>query len=100
MGSNNIFDNDIQIRSLDAMHKLFERFPEAFMNSLHVPLRTRCLHLFSPTNHLCITKLFDSHIFSSSGLNAYLFCRASLLSSGLVSLLIFDYSLIFFITDV
>ncbi|KAL3347221.1 hypothetical protein AABB24_021083 [Solanum stoloniferum] len=30
-----------EIRSLDAMHKRFERFPEAFMNSLHVPLRTR-----------------------------------------------------------
>ncbi|XP_015056412.1 callose synthase 9 [Solanum pennellii] len=30
-----------EIRSLDAVHKRFERFPEAFMNSLHVPLRTR-----------------------------------------------------------
>ncbi|XP_055818991.1 callose synthase 9 [Solanum dulcamara] len=36
-----------EIRSLDAMHKLFERFPEAFMNSLHVPLRTRATLLSS-----------------------------------------------------
>ncbi|PHT93723.1 Callose synthase 9 [Capsicum annuum] len=48
------------ILSLDAMHKLFERFPEAFMNSLHVPLRN----------------------------------RARPLSSGLVSSLIFHFSLI------
>ncbi|XP_049373256.1 callose synthase 9 [Solanum verrucosum] len=36
-----------EIRSLDAMHKRFERFPEAFMNSLHVPLRTRASLLSS-----------------------------------------------------
>lgn len=36
-----------EIRSLDAMHKLFERFPEAFMNSLHVPLRSRASLLSS-----------------------------------------------------
>ncbi|KAG5628526.1 hypothetical protein H5410_000243 [Solanum commersonii] len=35
------------IRSLDAMHKRFERFPEAFMNSLHVPLQTRASLLSS-----------------------------------------------------
>ncbi|WMV06849.1 hypothetical protein MTR67_000234 [Solanum verrucosum] len=37
----------LSIRSLDAMHKRFERFPEAFMNSLHVPLRTRASLLSS-----------------------------------------------------
>ncbi|KAK4380701.1 hypothetical protein RND71_002563 [Anisodus tanguticus] len=36
-----------EIRSLDAMHKLFERFPEAFMDSLHVPLRNRASLLSS-----------------------------------------------------
>ncbi|XP_049389053.1 callose synthase 9 [Solanum stenotomum] len=36
-----------EIRSLDAMHKRFERFPEAFMNSLHVPLQTRASLLSS-----------------------------------------------------
>ncbi|KAF5822901.1 putative 1,3-beta-glucan synthase [Helianthus annuus] len=30
-----------EIRSLDAVHKLFERFPEAFMDNLHIPLSTR-----------------------------------------------------------
>lgn len=30
-----------EIQSLDAMHKRFEEFPEAFMDSLHVPLRNR-----------------------------------------------------------
>ncbi|KAK2977667.1 hypothetical protein RJ640_015664 [Escallonia rubra] len=32
-----------EIRSLDAVHKLFERFPEAFMDKLHVPLPSRCV---------------------------------------------------------
>ncbi|MCD7447121.1 hypothetical protein HAX54_023866 [Datura stramonium] len=35
-----------EIRSLDAMHKLFERFPEAFANSLHVPLRNRVERIY------------------------------------------------------
>lgn len=30
-----------EIRSLGAVHKLFERFPEAFMDTLHVPLANR-----------------------------------------------------------
>ncbi|MFS7907498.1 putative 1,3-beta-glucan synthase [Helianthus anomalus] len=30
-----------EIRSLDAVHKLFERFPEAFMDNLHIPLSAR-----------------------------------------------------------
>lgn len=30
-----------EIRSLSAVHKLFERFPAAFMNTLHVPLQSR-----------------------------------------------------------
>uniref|UniRef100_A0A0A0LXC9 Uncharacterized protein n=1 Tax=Cucumis sativus TaxID=3659 RepID=A0A0A0LXC9_CUCSA len=30
-----------EIRSLEALHKLFEQFPEAFMNKLHVPLPER-----------------------------------------------------------
>ncbi|XP_048235434.1 callose synthase 9 isoform X1 [Ricinus communis] len=30
-----------EIRSLEAVHTLFEEFPEAFMNTLHVPLRNR-----------------------------------------------------------
>ncbi|XP_027148631.1 callose synthase 9 [Coffea eugenioides] len=30
-----------EIRSLDAVHKLFEGFPEAFMDTLHVPLPNR-----------------------------------------------------------
>ncbi|KAK6144004.1 hypothetical protein DH2020_020824 [Rehmannia glutinosa] len=30
-----------EIRSLDAVHQLFEKFPAAFMNTLHVPLPNR-----------------------------------------------------------
>ncbi|PWA86760.1 glucan synthase-like 10 [Artemisia annua] len=30
-----------EIRSLGAVHKLFERFPEAFMDNLHIPLARR-----------------------------------------------------------
>ncbi|KAM7502791.1 hypothetical protein LguiB_001695 [Lonicera macranthoides] len=30
-----------EIRSLSAVHKLFERFPKAFMDTLHVPLKSR-----------------------------------------------------------
>ncbi|XP_062083872.1 callose synthase 9 [Humulus lupulus] len=30
-----------EIRSLEAVHKLFEEFPEAFMSTLHVPLSNR-----------------------------------------------------------
>ncbi|RDX70037.1 Callose synthase 9, partial [Mucuna pruriens] len=30
-----------EIRSLEALHKLFEQFPEAFMETLHVPLPNR-----------------------------------------------------------
>ncbi|KAL7084442.1 hypothetical protein ACP275_14G223700 [Erythranthe tilingii] len=30
-----------EIRSLDAVHQLFEKFPAAFMNNLHVPLLNR-----------------------------------------------------------
>lgn len=30
-----------EIRSLDAVHKLFEGFPEAFMDTLHIPLSSR-----------------------------------------------------------
>ncbi|GJT42861.1 callose synthase 9 [Tanacetum coccineum] len=30
-----------EIRSLGAVHKLFERFPEAFMDNLHIPLASR-----------------------------------------------------------
>ncbi|PSR90233.1 Callose synthase [Actinidia chinensis var. chinensis] len=30
-----------EIRSLGAVHKLFEKFPEAFMDTLHVPLSSR-----------------------------------------------------------
>ncbi|MCL7030897.1 hypothetical protein MKW94_030259 [Papaver nudicaule] len=30
-----------EIRSLEAVHKLFEKFPEAFMETLHVPLSRR-----------------------------------------------------------
>lgn len=30
-----------EIRSLEAVHKLFEKFPEAFMDTLHVPLSNR-----------------------------------------------------------
>lgn len=40
-----IFCHDLQIRSLEALHKLFEQFPGAFMNNLHVPLPNR-LSLF------------------------------------------------------
>ncbi|XP_009608251.1 callose synthase 9 [Nicotiana tomentosiformis] len=36
-----------EIQSLDAMHKRFEEFPEAFMDSLHVPLRNRASLLSS-----------------------------------------------------
>lgn len=32
-----------EIRSLDAVHKLFESFPEAFMDTLHVPLSKRAI---------------------------------------------------------
>ncbi|XP_058198210.1 callose synthase 9 isoform X2 [Rhododendron vialii] len=32
-----------EIRSLGAVHKLFEKFPEAFMDSLHVPLPNRTI---------------------------------------------------------
>ncbi|VFQ85718.1 unnamed protein product [Cuscuta campestris] len=34
-----------EIRSLDVVQKLFERFPAAFMDTLHVPLGIRCIHL-------------------------------------------------------
>ncbi|CAA0815270.1 Callose synthase 9 [Striga hermonthica] len=30
-----------EIRSLDAVHQLFEKFPAAFMNTLHIPLPSR-----------------------------------------------------------
>jgi callose synthase len=33
-----------EIRSLEALHKLFEQFPGAFMNTLHVPLPNRTRH--------------------------------------------------------
>ncbi|XP_030955588.1 callose synthase 9 [Quercus lobata] len=33
-----------EIRSLEALHKLFEQFPGAFMNNLHVPLPNRTRH--------------------------------------------------------
>ncbi|XP_057422591.1 callose synthase 9 [Lotus japonicus] len=33
-----------EIRSLDALHKLFEEFPGAFMDTLHVPLPNRSSH--------------------------------------------------------
>lgn len=36
-----VFLYAFQIRSLDAVHKLFEGFPEAFMDTLHVPLPDR-----------------------------------------------------------
>lgn len=32
---------DFQIRSVEAVHKLFEKFPEAFMDKLHVKLSKR-----------------------------------------------------------
>ncbi|KAL6957840.1 hypothetical protein U1Q18_047373, partial [Sarracenia purpurea var. burkii] len=34
-----------EIRSLGAVHKLFEKFPEAFMDTLHVPLSNREMDL-------------------------------------------------------
>jgi callose synthase len=33
---------DNQIRSLEALQKLFEQFPGAFMDTLHVALPNRC----------------------------------------------------------
>ncbi|KAK3042260.1 hypothetical protein RJ639_001855 [Escallonia herrerae] len=36
-----------EIRSLGAVHKLFERFPEAFMDNLHVPLPSRASNRLS-----------------------------------------------------
>ncbi|XP_020203976.1 callose synthase 9 [Cajanus cajan] len=36
-----------EIRSLEALHKLFEQFPGAFMDTLHVPLPNRSSHQFS-----------------------------------------------------
>ena len=35
------FCHDLQIRSLEALHKLFEQFPGAFMDTLHVPIHNR-----------------------------------------------------------
>lgn len=32
---------DLQIRSVEAVHALFEKFPRAFMDTLHVPLPNR-----------------------------------------------------------
>lgn len=32
---------NLQIRSLEALHQLFEQFPRAFMGTLHVPLPNR-----------------------------------------------------------
>jgi callose synthase len=41
-----------QIRSLEAIHKLFEEFPGAFMRALHVPLTNRT----SDTSHQTVDK--------------------------------------------
>jgi hypothetical protein len=35
------FCHDLQIRSLEALHKLFEQFPGAFVDTLHVPIHNR-----------------------------------------------------------
>lgn len=42
--SNHYWNFDLQIRSLDAIQKRFERFPAAFMDTLHVHLDKRCFH--------------------------------------------------------
>jgi hypothetical protein len=35
------FCHDLQIRSLEALQKLFEQFPGAFVDTLHVPIHNR-----------------------------------------------------------
>ncbi|KAG5517650.1 hypothetical protein RHGRI_038144 [Rhododendron griersonianum] len=45
-----------EIRSLGAVHKLFEKFPEAFMDSLHVPLSNRFTLTVLPSNGRVLEK--------------------------------------------
>ncbi|KAI5600221.1 hypothetical protein BDE02_01G011500 [Populus trichocarpa] len=51
-----------EIRSLEAVHKLFEDFPGAFMNNLHIPLPNRSSHSSSSQDTLEKRKI-DAVIF-------------------------------------
>ncbi|KAH9740871.1 callose synthase 9 [Citrus sinensis] len=53
---------DFQIRSVEAVHALFEEFPRAFMDTLHVPLPDRTSH---PSSGQAVEKKkFDAARFS------------------------------------
>nr|GEW97383.1 callose synthase 9 [Tanacetum cinerariifolium] len=51
-----------EIRSLGAVHKLFERFPEAFMDNLHIPLASR--NTLRETGQVLVKDKFDAARFS------------------------------------
>ncbi|XP_071742690.1 callose synthase 9 [Rutidosis leptorrhynchoides] len=51
-----------EIRSLGAVHKLFERFPEAFMDNLHIPVSAR--NSLTLTGQVLAKNKFDAARFS------------------------------------